>query len=66
MKATTVKRLAILIIVLSVAGGAVFALERAQMRKLAGYRIKEAELAVEQKDFAKAESLYREYLQAFS
>ena len=66
MKATTVKRLAILIIVLSVAGGAVFALERSQERRLAGYRIKEADLAVEQKDFAKAESLYREYFAAFS
>ena len=67
MKATTVKRLAILIAVLSLAGGTgVYRSCDIQEKRLARTRIKEAEVAIEKNDFANAESLFREYLQALS
>lgn len=65
MKATTAKRLAILIAVLSLVGGTGVIAERFQEKRLAGDRIKEAELAVDKQDFVKAETIYLEYLQHF-
>ena len=65
MKATTLKRLVILIAVLSLVGGTGVIAERFQEKRLAGNRIREAELAVDKQDFVKAEAIYVEYLQHF-
>jgi len=65
MKAETVKRLAILIAVLSVVGGTGYFAHGYQLDRNARSRIKKAELAAKEGDFAKAERLYREHLEVF-
>ena len=65
MKATTLKRLAILIAVLSLVGGTGVIAERFQEKRLADGRIKEAEGAIVKQDFVKAEAIFGEYLQHF-
>ena len=65
MKATTFKRLAILMATLSLVGGTGVIAERFQEKRLAGDRIKEAGLAIDKEDFVKAEAIFREYLQHF-
>ena len=65
MKATTWKRLAILIAVLSLVGGTGVVAELFQEKRLAGGRIKEAEVAIHEQEFVKAEAIFREYLQHF-
>ena len=65
MKATTVKRLAILIAVLSLLGGTGFFAHEIQVERLGQNEIKEAKSAIEKGDFATAEMRFRDYLQVF-
>jgi len=63
MRAETVKRLAILIVVLSLVGGTGYFAHAIQLDKNARSRVKRAELAEKEGNFAKAERLYQEYLE---
>jgi cellulose synthase operon protein C len=65
MKATTVKRLAILIAVLGLLGGTSFYAHGIQLERLGRNEIKKAELALAEGDFATAEMRFRNYLQVF-
>ena len=65
MKARTAKRIAILILVLSLVGGAGFFTQRYQVDRLAKKELEKAELACMEGDFAKAEALFRAYVQVF-
>ena len=65
MKATTVKRLAILIAVLSLLGGTGFIAHEIQVERLGQNEIKKAKSAIKKGDFAKAEMQFRNYLQVF-
>ena len=65
MKATTVKRLAILIAVLSLLGGTSFFAHEIQVKRLGQNEIKKARSANEAGDFATAEMRFRNYLQVF-
>jgi cellulose synthase operon protein C len=65
MNATTVKRLAILIAVLSLLGGITFIAHEIQVKRLGENVIKEAKTAIEKGDFAKAEMRFRDYLRVF-
>lgn len=65
MKATTVKRLAILIAVLGLLGGTSFFARDIQVKKLGRNEIKKAKSAVEEGNFATAEMRFRNYLQVF-
>jgi tetratricopeptide (TPR) repeat protein len=65
MKATTIKRLAILIAILSLLSGITFIAHEVQVKKLGENVIKEAKSAIEKGDFAKAETRFREYLRVF-
>jgi tetratricopeptide (TPR) repeat protein len=63
MRTTTVKRLAVLIAVLGLLGGAGFWTQRDQLKRMAHGVIKQAEVAEQKGDFSKAERLYWEYLE---
>ena len=65
MKATTVKRFAILIAVLGLLGGTGFIVHEKQVERLGRNEIKEARSAFEEGEFAKAEMRFRNYLQVF-
>ena len=65
MKATTVKRLAILIAVLSLVGGTSFFAHEIQVDRLGKNEIKKAKSALKEGDFATAEMRFRNYLQVF-
>jgi tetratricopeptide (TPR) repeat protein len=65
MKARTAKRIAILILVLSLVGGAGFFTQRYQVDRLARKELEKAELACMEGDFAKAEALFRAHVQVF-
>ena len=65
MKARTLKRLAILIAILSFVGGTGFLTQRIQVERMAQKQIAKAELALKQHDFAKAQTLFREHLELF-
>src|SRR5262249_35187033 len=65
MKATTVKRVAILIAILSVLGGAGFITHEYQVKRLGDKELKAAQSALDSGDFANAEARYRNYLQNF-
>jgi cellulose synthase operon protein C len=65
MKAMSVKRLAILIAVLSLLGGAGFIVHKKQVERLGRNEIKKAKSACENGDFANAEMQFRNYLQVF-
>src|SRR5579883_1977530 len=62
MRKKTVKRLAILILVIGLVGGGGYFAWRSQVQKRAQSILDEAARAEEQKDFAKAEELYRQWL----
>jgi hypothetical protein len=65
MKAMSVKRLAILIAVLSLLGGAGFIVHKKQVERLGRNEIKEARSAFTKGEFANAEMQFRNYLQVF-
>jgi tetratricopeptide (TPR) repeat protein len=63
MRATTIKRLGILIAVLVLAGGALFWIHRVQLDRMTHVVVKQAEVADQEGDVLNAERLYREYLE---
>jgi predicted Zn-dependent protease len=63
MQATTVKRLVILIAILGLIGGASFWIHHVQLNRMSDVRLEQANVAVQQGDFIKAERLYAEYLE---
>ncbi len=65
MSAKTVKRLAILIGILSLVGGAGFFRHRFQVEKLGRSVLRQAERAEQAREFATAEKLYEEHAQIF-
>ena len=65
MKLKTVKRLAILIVVLSMVGGTSVFTQRIQVQRLARNELEKAELALKKGNFVEAERLFREHLQVF-
>ena len=65
MRAKTVKRLAILIAVLSFVGGTGFFAHGFQLDRNARSRIKKADLAEKAGDFAEAEKLYWQHREVF-
>ena len=65
MRVKTIKRWAILIAVLSLIAGTGFFTQRFQITRLAKSVADEADNAVKEGDFAKAEKLYREHLVVF-
>jgi tetratricopeptide (TPR) repeat protein len=65
MKAKTVKRLAILIAVLSLVGGTGFYTQQVRVEQTARAEIKKADEAAAAGDFSKAEERYRLHLQVF-
>ena len=62
MRVKTIKRWAIFIAVLSLIAGTGFFTQRFQITRLAKAKADEADKAVKEGDFAKAEQLYREHL----
>src|SRR5262249_14115456 len=62
MKAKTLARLAILIAVLSVVGGASFYTQQVQVAKTASVELKKADDAENEGNFARAEEVYRLHL----
>jgi predicted Zn-dependent protease len=65
MKATTVKRLVILIAVLGLLGGTSFFAHEMQVERLGQNEIRKAKSAIKKGDFATAEMQFRNYLQLF-
>ena len=65
MRAMVAKRLAILLVVLSLLAGSVFAAQQYQVNRLAKKELKNADSATQKGDFARAETLYRQLLQHF-
>jgi cellulose synthase operon protein C len=65
MKVKTLKRLAILIAVLSLVGGTGFLTQQIQVKRMARTQLDKAELALKKPDFVKAQTLLREHLEVF-
>ena len=65
MRAKIIKRWAIFIAVLSLIGGTGFFAQRFQIARLAKSVVEQADNAVKEGDFAKAEKLYWEHLVVF-
>ena len=65
MRAKTLKRLAILIAVLSLVGGTGFLTQQIQVKRMARTELDKAALALEKRDFVKAQMLFREHLAVF-
>ena len=65
MRAKTLKRLAILIAVLSLVGGTGFLTQQIQVKRMARTELDKATLALEKRDFVKAQMLFREHLTVF-
>jgi cellulose synthase operon protein C len=65
MRVKTAIRLAVLVSVLILVGGTGFFTQRFQLNRLAQRELAKAELACEERDFAKAETLFRDHLQVF-
>jgi tetratricopeptide (TPR) repeat protein len=65
MKATTVKRLVILIAVLGLLGGTSFFAHEMQVERLGQNEIRKAKSAIKKGEFATAEMQFRNYLQVF-
>ena len=63
MRLTTIKRLAILIAVLGLIGGTGFAVQRAQIKRMAQSVAEQADRAKKEGDLAKAEELLKQHLQ---
>ena len=61
----TVRRLAILLVIISLVGGTAFAIQRWQVNRLAKSLVDQAERAASEGDFSKAEQLYRQHLEVF-
>ena len=65
MKAKTIKRLGILIAVLSLVGGTGFYTQQIRVKQTANAELTRADAAAKEGDFAKAEVIYRLYLEVF-
>src|SRR5690348_11925889 len=65
MRAKSIKRLAILIVVLGLIGGTSFVAHGIQLAKMAQSVVKQAERAEKEGNFTEAEKLYREHLKVF-
>ena len=65
MRAKTLKRLAILIAVLSLVGGTGFLTQQIQVKRMARTELDKAALALKKHDFVKAQMLFREHLAVF-